>query len=309
MPAVDLREIAVTSEGSGLQDTFELFTRDFLTMLGFQIEQGPDRGADAGRDLLVLECRKGVSGKTIVRWLVSCKHYAHSARSVTSADEPDLKDRLYIHGCSGFIGVYSTLPAASLSMKLKSLTEAIVFDRERIESELLKTAEGLLLFKRYFPMSFASWSNENPEPAKLLHDQAGLSCLRCRKSLLTPPSGIMVVWKSRQGGSWANAKREVVYWCCKGECDRILREYYRNPGWVDGWQDITSLIIPTIYLKWTIGFANQLQNGIIYSDDAYTSMKEILIEIFPYVARQLTLPEREHIEELVKLPSFLGGFA
>ena len=309
MPAVDFREIVLTNDGPGLQDSWELFARDFLAMLGFEVEQGPDRGADSGRDLVVLERRTSVAGETIVRWLVSCKHNAHAGRSVTAADEADLKDRLHTHDCVGFIGVYSTLPAASLSTKLKTLSEIIVFDRERIESELVKTAEGLLLFKRYFPVSFASWSNENPEPVKLLHDQAGLYCLRCKKSLLTPPSGIMVVWKSKQEGSWVNAKREVLYWCCKGACDRTLREHYYKSNWVDGWQDISSLIIPTIYLKWTIGFANQLKGGITYSDQAYKAMQEMLIEIFPYVARQLTLPEREHIEKLVEIPSHMGGFA
>lgn len=307
MPSVDFKEIPEANQGSGLQDTFELFARDFLMTLGFEVEEGPDRGADNGRDLIVLERRKGVAGETLVRWLVSCKHYAHSGRSVTAADESDLNDRLVIHNCSGFIGIYSTLPASSLSNKIQNLEEKIIVDRERIESNLLKTPEGLLLFKRYFPLSFTAWSDDNPEPVKLLEDQTGLYCLLCEKSLLAPPNGIIVVWKSKHEDSWYNAKREVIYWCCKGKCDRILKEHHRRPKWVDGWEDIQDLVIPTVYLKWVVGLANQLRNGVIYNDEAYDSMKEFLIEIFPYVARQLSLRERERIERLIGIPSFIGG--
>jgi hypothetical protein len=36
-------------------DTWELFARDFLAEIGFVIDIGPGRGADAGRDLLISE--------------------------------------------------------------------------------------------------------------------------------------------------------------------------------------------------------------------------------------------------------------
>lgn len=38
---LDFKEIPEANTGSGLQDTFELFTRDFLSFLGYRIIQDP----------------------------------------------------------------------------------------------------------------------------------------------------------------------------------------------------------------------------------------------------------------------------
>ena len=76
MPILDFKEIASSSGGQD-RDQFELFAREFLEHLNFRIIEGPDRGPDAGRDLIVEETRTGVGGVTRVRWLVSCKHNAH----------------------------------------------------------------------------------------------------------------------------------------------------------------------------------------------------------------------------------------
>jgi hypothetical protein len=54
---LDFKEIPKANEGSGLQDTFELFGRDFLEDIGYQIIQEPDRGADGRKDLIVGETR------------------------------------------------------------------------------------------------------------------------------------------------------------------------------------------------------------------------------------------------------------
>src|SRR5262249_4930242 len=156
MPALDFKEIPRADIANGEQDTFELFARDFLTLLGYKIVSGPDRGQDGGRDLIAVETRAGIGGETIVRWLVSCKHKAYSGRSVTLEDEPDILDRVASNSCASFIGVYSTLPASSLTRKLEGLRgqngfEFQLLDRERIELELLTSPDGLGLAKRYFP--------------------------------------------------------------------------------------------------------------------------------------------------------------
>ena len=101
---LDFREIPEAHKGSGVQDTFELLAREFLHFLDFQIVEEPARGADGKRDLIVQESRKGVVGKTEFRWLVSCKHKAHSGRSINEDDEPNILDRVRSHGCHGFLG-------------------------------------------------------------------------------------------------------------------------------------------------------------------------------------------------------------
>ena len=54
MPVLDFKEIPEAHKATGLQDTFELFSRDFLVFLGYKIISDPDRGADGGVDICLL---------------------------------------------------------------------------------------------------------------------------------------------------------------------------------------------------------------------------------------------------------------
>ncbi|TCN75720.1 restriction endonuclease [Shewanella fodinae] len=94
MTVLDFKEIPEAHIATGEQDTFELFARDFLDFIGYKIITNPDRGADGGVDLIVEESRTGVGGETIIRWLVSCKHKAHSGKSVTPTDDANIRDRV-----------------------------------------------------------------------------------------------------------------------------------------------------------------------------------------------------------------------
>lgn len=78
MPVLDFTEISEAHKSSGLQDTFELFARDFLSFIDYKILTDPDRGADGGVDLIVEERRTSVGGETLIKWLISCKHKTHS---------------------------------------------------------------------------------------------------------------------------------------------------------------------------------------------------------------------------------------
>jgi hypothetical protein len=71
MPILDFTEIPEANRVSGAQDSFELFARDCLHCIGYIPSDGPDRGADDGRDLIVVERRSGIGGDSFVRWLVS----------------------------------------------------------------------------------------------------------------------------------------------------------------------------------------------------------------------------------------------
>src|SRR5205823_3247505 len=143
---------------------------------------------DAGRDLIVEEVRTGVAGETRVRWLVSCKHKAHSGGSVTPEDEQDIHDRVRTHKCAGFLAFYSTVPSSGLAAKLNASDlsfEVQIFDHEKIEKHLL-TPSGIALAKRFFPASLAAWQKEHPGVAKIFDDEPVLSCWYCKKSLLHP---------------------------------------------------------------------------------------------------------------------------
>lgn len=159
MAALDFREIAKANGGLE-RDEFELFAKEVLTLEGFQVIDGPDRGADGGRDLIVQETRAGPGGQTTVRWLVSCKHNAHGGQSVKPADEPNIRDRLETHACSGLIAFYSTLPSSGLSQILEALRpryELARYDAGSIERKLLDGTRGRALVARFFPVSFNKW--------------------------------------------------------------------------------------------------------------------------------------------------------
>lgn len=159
MPALDFTEIAPAHQGAA-RDQFELFGRDVLEALGFQIVRGPDRGPDIGRDLIVRDVRAGAGGSTTVDFLVSCKHKAHSGTAVGEADDRNLRDRIDTHSCDGLIAFYSTVPSSTLSAHLDGLRkhhDVLIFDAEQIEARLLNFPAGRAIAARYFPKSFAKW--------------------------------------------------------------------------------------------------------------------------------------------------------
>jgi hypothetical protein len=156
---LDFTEIP-TAQSGPKRDQFELFAREFLVQEGFKIVNGPDRGPDDGRDLIVEETRSGPGGNTLVRWLVSCKHKAHSGSSVSPSDEPNIRDRLDTHGCNGFIAFYSTVPSSGLTTNLAALRPRfglLVYDPDSIERKLIDSPRGRTLAARFLPISFNTW--------------------------------------------------------------------------------------------------------------------------------------------------------
>jgi Restriction endonuclease len=159
MAALNFAEIATAKSGPN-RDQFELFAREFLVAEGFRVVEEPDRGADGGRDMIVEEDRLGPGGTNVVRWLVSCKHNAHSGASVSPADEQNIRDRLGTHRCNGFIAFYSTLPSSGLGQTLNALKpnfEYLQLDVEAIERKLLDSPRGRVLAARYTPRTFNRW--------------------------------------------------------------------------------------------------------------------------------------------------------
>lgn len=168
MPILDFKEIAQANKATGMQDDFELFCRDFFNYLGYEILTEPSRGQDGGIDLLAQETRTGIGGKSCIKWLVSCKHNAHSQRgkSVGTDDEVNILDRVESNGCNGFIGAYSTIASAGLTSKLKGLAESKklefqIFNRGKIEETLFRRKEGIDIALRFFPKSMKIYQNED----------------------------------------------------------------------------------------------------------------------------------------------------
>lgn len=307
---LDFKEIPQANTGGGQQDTFELFSRDFLESIGYKILEDPDRGADGKKDLIVLEEREGASGVTSIKWLVSCKHYAHSGKSVNDADEPNIRDRVERHNCDGFLGFYSTLPSVSLSGNIRGLSDKILtqtYDREKIEKKLLETPSGLRLANRFFPLSYRDYIEENPTPVRIYSDELILDCECCGKDLLTKKEGVIVLFREfyykEDGNVNKIAPFSNAYISCKGVCDEKLKNQYlrENSNLIDKWDDLDSFFTPVGFINKVIGWLNDFkENPNLIEDEAYDKLKKVFLISFPFISRVQTTEEKENIKTHLK---------
>ncbi|MEI6738265.1 MAG: hypothetical protein WCL29_07300 [Pseudomonadota bacterium] len=309
MPILDFKEIPDASAGPQ-RDAFELFAREFLQLVGFKILKEPNRGADAGSDLIAEECCNGIVSVSQRKWLVSCKHKAHSGKSVSPQDESDIADRVNTHNCDGFIGFYSTIPSSGLAAKFnaKGLPyEVHIYDQEKIEGALLTNPKGRSLAKRFFPNSINHYEREHPLPAEIFSEPLELPCAWCGKNLLEPtPQGLVVLWST--SNTKVTAPSVTVnhyihlYCCCRGDCDLHLKAKYSNKDRRNGWYDLSDFTIPTYYMDMAIGLATDLHKGHVYSDEAYNNYKQLLVILFSHVSRNLTKKEKQRLSLLDSIP-------
>lgn len=309
MPIIDFREIPVANTGSGNQDTFELFARDFLVeILKFKILSEPSRGADGGKDILFEECQSGTLSENKFVWLVSCKHKAHSGNSVSPSDEENITDRLNQFNANGFIGFYSTLCSSGLNTRLDSYKDKWkieVFDKEKIEQYIFNHKRYELL-KRYFPESYKTWFEleSKNKPTQILSKYSPLNCEVCGKDLLKVEKkdgfnhGII--------GFATNPKThkyESVYAACTGKCDRKMQSYFNSKGYFTAWESLNDLLLPTIYLRRYMALLNQLHEGRIkFETNALTEYKQVLISVSQYVFRHQSEKEIKRVKSLAEIP-------
>lgn len=308
MSIIDFKEIAKANGADGRQDEFELFARDFFELLKFKIDEGPDRGADGGRDLIIIEKRSGLIDDTEIRWLVSCKHYAHSGKSVGENDEVNVSDRLTKLKCNGFLGFYSTLPSSGLTNTLNSFKdkyEISIFDHKKIERTLLDELGGVKLIQRYFPESYQK-EQKSIKPSIIYSKYYPLKCECCGKDLIK--KGVADSYQGNvvmavDGNLGEVTKYKQVYCVCKGECDRNMIQSKFEDHTLTKWEDISDLVIPFEFAKWNMAIMNNLRSGsVTFTDDAYEQLKYIILAIAQVVMRQPTNEEVKRSKSLIELP-------
>lgn len=303
MAIIDFKEIPEGNSASGKQDGFELFAREFLEASGFRIIEDPDRGADGGRDLIVVEERIGRVKTTEFRWLVSCKHYAFSGKAVGLSDEPSIIDRLEQHECSGFMGFYSTIVSSGLSGRLRSIEskcESFIFDSERIERQLLSLTSMQGIIKRFFPLSAEQIFSRKPK--MIFKDFKSLNCEICGKDILwqnmeTIPDGIFVL-----GEAYDEPNKYVRACCvCRGNCDFILQRRLHALGIGNGWNDLKDLSIPAEYMRFVFAWLNNLRLGrITITDEAWEFTKHFLMAMGQVVMREQSKEEQARYYDLLE---------
>jgi len=287
MATLNFREIPEANKPSGEQDAFEMFARELLTCLGFKVVQKPSRGADGGKDLVVEETRTGLIDSTKIRWMVSCKHFAHCGRSVSPDDERNVLERVGAANCQGFLDFYSTIPSSGLSEMLHRQSSTLVklFDHSEIERYLLCSSGGRELIKRYFPISVKKLQHE---PAELFEDAVQIECECCGKNLLKPPSGIWVRWRAVPEQPSTDRRPRFVdfHFACKGQCDNLIaarvRERHSSVELpLNEWDDISDMSIPTVFIDKVMRLLNGLYAGNQYDPEPFDKVKCLLLGAFP----------------------------
>lgn len=301
---LDFTEISQGNIANGKQDTFEMFARDFFLELGFNILEGPDRGADNGRDLIIEEKRKGIVGETNFKWLVSCKHFAHSGNSVTPQNEFNINDRIISNNADGFIGFYSTLPSAGLQVNLKKISETKIFDSKLIEKIIFEN-DMRNITQRYFPKSLEEYEAKEHKISNVLDEYSPLNCGCCNKDLLEKDiQGLNLICFIENYDENGICHVSDIYWSCKDECDESIRVTYEQNGFNSGaWEDISDLIIPTKFIEWICAILNNIKDGdIIFSDQAFEKLKYFIISISQLALKNTTEEKKDRIRFLRKFP-------
>jgi len=308
MPVLDFKEIAAAHLGGAEAESFKLLARECVELVGLRVVEGPDRGADGGRDLVAVEERAGALGTSAIRWLVSCKHKAHSGTAVNEKDEPNLRDRLEKHSCRGFLGFYSTIATSALAdafdHMVKQGYEVQRFDHEMIERLLLSNAAGDPILARYFPVSYESWKSLGTRPSDLLDKYEPLPCKVCGRDLLADRSGIVACVYNADTPRPSGGRHYIAtYWACKGDCDRSLRDKWAASRCYTRWMEVGDMVLPEAFLRHVIGMMNELREGTYtYEEDAFEDAKHVLVAAAQMVLRDHSQAEKRRMVVLRSLP-------
>ncbi len=202
-------------------EQWEFFAQDFFGWLGYRHISGVSRGADGGKDLIVVD-------QNNKRCLVSCKHYLNSGQAVGLSHEDQFVERLAHHNCQIFIGFYSTSISTSLQSRFEQIESNLNFSYKFIvyDYSVICSYVGqmpLYILQKYGPPTLVGFVQH--VSADAYHP---LPCMECGVDILTdkmiPLSLVTMVLD-------ANDQLLFVYGCkrCFGQVNIGVEPY----GWGD----------------------------------------------------------------------------
>lgn len=107
-------------------ENFELLCEDLLQAMGYTLESTVSRGPDLGRDIIVSKrVRDEMNFDDDYRYLIECKHYAKSGRSVQEVDIGNPIARMGTHNCNRYILITSTVPSEKVRRQLESICNIV----------------------------------------------------------------------------------------------------------------------------------------------------------------------------------------
>lgn len=138
---------------------FELLVRELLYNRGLEVYWS-GKGVDGGKDLLCIETHDSNFKNTSQRWLVQCKHKAHSGHAVGKNDLDGIVDSCTEHDTTGYLLVCSTYPSSTVVKRMEEIqnTKGITthfWDCRVLEKEILKP-QNWSIANMFFPMSMCT---------------------------------------------------------------------------------------------------------------------------------------------------------
>ncbi|WP_346883643.1 restriction endonuclease [uncultured Algibacter sp.] len=115
----------------------ELLVREILLTKGYRV-QWSGKGPDGGKDLICWEHRDSEFINDTKKWLIQCKHNAHSGKAVGIKDLDDITDSCSHHDVQGYLLVCGTYPSSKVVERLEGITNNQKNNIEAIYWILLK---------------------------------------------------------------------------------------------------------------------------------------------------------------------------
>ncbi len=136
-------------------EDFEFFCRDLLESLRIEIMEGPSRGPDGKKDLIISYSVKDVIGrKKNYTLLVQCKNKAISEKSVYESELGDIRSSCKIHNTDGYFLITTTILSTTVQNNLKAIDEEGIYithywDKYILEKYISKSMDGIKILERY----------------------------------------------------------------------------------------------------------------------------------------------------------------
>ena len=136
-------------------DDFELLCRDVLKSKGINILSNPAVGPDQGKDILVeVESKDELGRSEKFKYIVQCKHYAKSGKSVQEKDIGDFRSICDKHKAVGYFLIASTMPSTNLSSNFEGVNtkgdyRCLIWDKKDLEAEIENLDDSVEIIKRY----------------------------------------------------------------------------------------------------------------------------------------------------------------
>ncbi|MCT8467813.1 restriction endonuclease [Chromohalobacter canadensis] len=303
----DFKEISQGNVADGNQDHFELFAQDLLKAKGFYVERSVTRGRDGKKDMIVSEVMKGAVGEKKVFALVSCKHNAHSGKSVNDVIFDNVNSVLQQYDCEVFIGFYSTVVSSGVEEELQrhkdsrasSLKGYHIVDRSVIVEWLVETAETLNVFKRHMPVSYRRYISSDSFSG-VYSEVPTAACHYCGVDVFDGFDGNVHTIREVKYQGFSDCvevnKIRDVYFTCSEHADIRKCDYSQNfqgSCIVHDKSKVLSCVSPLGYIKKLMDDVRLIRSGYYsFDDDSFRKWSNLQRALFYFVSRSVESPSK-----------------